>query len=263
MNIVKSFNKDNSVKVIAFALNFSKRLSVQEIEMLVETLHNNLYFTDEFTSIEKQQEISMTITPDGTPKPSQGVGGVVSMKKDANQNITWTLEINKDFLLITNRAYTRWENISRKAYSHIEEIVKIINDSENRVENLTLEYLDEFEILDKEKNWKEALFKKDCKYITSNIYELDDYWHITNGYFKTISTGNKMLDTVGINYFADEKDNLKEKINIRMQHKVLLDKSETIDIWKEIFNNVHNHSKEIFEEIVLNDILDTFNRGEQ
>lgn len=261
---IKSYNESNSVKVIAFAMYFSKRLSQHEIDSLVDTIYNTEYFIQEFNSIDKQQEISMTITPDGTPKHTQSVGGIVSSKLNAKKTPTWTLELNKDLLLVTCRAYSRWEPVSHKAFSHIDEIFKIIQDSYSRIDNLTLEYLDEFIVLNKMEEWKRVLFKDNCKYLLANFYDLDDYWHINHGCFLKIDNVEaKVLDTYGINFFADEQDNMIEKVNIRMQHKVLFDSNSSLNKEKieDVFSQVHIHSKNIFESIVSDKILETFNRG--
>lgn len=266
MNLIKAYNEFNSVKVVAFAINFAKRLSAQEIEKLVMTFQKAEYFVSEFNKINEQQEISMTITPDGNPKPSKGMGGVLCNKFDAHDNMSWSLELNKDVVVIICHSYTRWKNISQKAYIHLEEVFKLLINYGCGISTITLEYLDEFAVLDKNKKWKEELFRINNKYLQENIYSLNDYWHVNHGYFQNLEgiENAKMLDTISVNYFADEEDNMQEKLKIRMQHKIHYsivqeyNKSNLSDSYQLI----HDHSKKIFETIISDSVLKTFDRGE-
>lgn len=262
MEIIKPYNDKNAVKIIAFAFSFLKRLTLEEIDIVIEKINANKFLNSEFPKKDKQQEISMTIGPDGIPKPSQSLGGLVCSKIENSKN-TWSLEINKDLLIITCRDYTRWQNISEASFKYIAEIFNMIPDSDSRIANVALEYLDEFVVVDSKKDWKKLLFKE-SEYIPQHIYTLDDYWHINHGFFFNISNiKEKTLNTVATNFFADEMDDMKEKINIRMQHKVIYNSAVPYNNSEimEIFNNLHVYSKEVFEKIINDSILETFERG--
>ncbi len=263
MDIIKPYNDKNAVKIIAFAFSFLKRLTLDEIDILIEKMNESELLNKEFQKKDKQQEITMTIGPDGIPKPSQSLGGLVYTKIEENKT-TWTLEINKDLLIITCRNYSRWRSISEISYCYIEEIFNMIPDNENRIANITLEYLDEF-LVDTTNEWKQSLFKE-SEYIPSHIYNLNDYWHFNHGYFLNIPEVNdKVLNTIATNFFADEMDNMKEKINIRMQHKVIYNPAIGYNKEKliETFEKLHLYSKvEVFEKIIHDSILEKFDRGE-
>lgn len=263
MQIIKPYANNNAVKVVAFAINFLSGFSQQEINSLIEVLMNASYFNDNFNNSQKSQEMSLTIHADGTQAHEQSVGGIVYENiGEANPNLGWSLTINKNFILVTCRVYTRWDEVSLKAIGFITHIFNMI-DKNKEIAQITLEYLDEFEILATGSNWKEKLFKQDCKYILSHINDLSDFWHINHGYFiKLENLEQKLLDTLNINYFADEQDNLKQKINIASQHVLLeMNQAYNEENIKEKFNIIHQHSKRIFEEIVHADILAGFDRG--
>jgi len=262
MELFKSYSKENAVKVIAFAINFEQEIALINITELIDKLKENQKIKDNFNEEKIQTVVSMTFNQDGIPNQKNSIGGIVFNKKEEDK-ILWTLIVNKDSVIVTCRDYSRWDTISTQALDYIDIVLNEI-DSIN-ISQLTLEYLDEFEILQIKSDWKRSLFKNDCEYITPNIYQLDDFWHISQGYFIKLSDiDEKILDTIDINYFADETDNLKHKVNMRMQHKLLYNAS--ISYNKEnisnCFNKIHIHSKDIFFKIVDSKITNKFNIGE-
>lgn len=265
MQIIKPYAKLNAVKVVAFAINFLSGFSQQEIDSLIKELEKVQYLNDNFNNLQKSQEVSVTIHADGTQEHAQSVGGIVYKQTDeSNPSFGWSLTINKNFILVTCNAYTRWDEIILRVMEFISNVFDALS-IKKEIAQITLEYLDEFEILDVSANWKKTLFKEDCKYILPHIIDLNDYWHINHGYFiKLDSLEKKLLDTLNINYFADEQDNLKQKINIVLQHVLPeINQSYDAETIKEKFNIIHLHSKRIFEEIVHNDILKSFDRGKR
>ena len=263
MELVKAYSSANAVKVIAFAISLEQELSSIKIRELIDILKENEFLTKNFNDSQLQHVLSMVISQDGIPKQDNGIGGIIFNQQDEDEKNLWSLIVNKDSIIVTCKTYSRWNQVSEQSLAYINIIFDYLNNS--KISQITLEYLDEFEILEKSSTWKESLFKSSCEYITSNIYQLNDFWHISQGYFiKLENIEEKILDTVDINYFADESDNLKHKVNMRMQHKLRYD-SPTLyeeDTVKDYFNEIHIHSKDIFFQIVHDDILNQFHTGE-
>ncbi len=260
MEIIKTYSERNAIKVIAFAIYFSQKFSSEEINILIEKANKIDFFNKEFDDKQSQDEVAVIFSPDGVQTKQQTTSGISYNKLNDNNTLQWSLTINKDAVIITCREYSNWDNISLKAYSYIEEAFNLIKKDMN-ISQVTLEYLDEFEILTDSSNWKKLLFKKDSEYITSHIYELDDFWHINQGSFaKLEKLDKKLLDTININYFSDERDNLRNKLNIRTQHTLPYENIYNKNL-KGIFDIIHIHSKAIFEKIIHNDILNSFNKG--
>jgi len=247
MNFIKAYSDKNAVKVIIDAINTTP------------------YFQRSFPETKEQAEISFSVTPDGTTQQTITKNGIV-LYSSLEKNAKWMININKEIILITCKEYSRWANISNEAYRHLQELIKII-DHTTQIAQITLEYLDEFEILNPSEDWKEELFRSNSKYLNTNIFSLNDFWHINQGYFVQLpDLSNKHLDTININYFADEKDNLKHKVSIRIQHKLLIEPAQSINeikYIKDCYESLHVHSKMAFENIVSNKVLETFDRGEE
>ncbi len=263
MNFIKAYSNENAVKVIAFAINFNQILTIEEIQEIINNINALSHFQKHFPRSEDQAEISVTVTPDGAPQQTITKNGIV-LHSSPKEEAPWVININKEIILITCKEYTRWDTISKIAYQHLQELIRVI-DKSVEIAQITLEYLDEFEITNPIENWKAELFKKNNDYLSPNIYNLNDFWHINQGYFtKLPELDNKHLDTVNINYFSDEKDNLKHKVTIRIQHKLIIEFSVSIhavDYITNCFEKLHIHSKETFEKIIHDKVLETFNRG--
>lgn len=258
MELIKSYLNDNAVKVIAFAINYTQQLSNETITTVIQTLKDTSFFTEKFQDIKDQNMFSMTVNPDGVQAQTQSIGGVVCNNDD------WSLTVNKDVIIVTCKKYTRWNDISSETYQYLNEIFKLIPSTQG-IAQITLEYLDEFEILDNKSDWKRYLFNKECSYITDNIYETADFWHINLGSFVELKElDQKLLDGIDINYFADEQDELKHKINLRTQHVLSYAANQAYNnkIIEKNFNTMHIHSKEVFEKIIHSDILKKFKQGD-
>lgn len=258
--IVKPYADKNAVKVVAFAVQLTEHLSPDNLILIVAELRKKQCF-DQFIASD-QFEVSVTITQDGVVQQTHSTNGVIFEEQDVDQSVTWTASINKEFILVTCKAYTRWNEISPKALKIIDEIFASMKDI--NISQITLEYLDEFNILNPESDWMPKLFKENCNYILPSIYRMDSFWHINYGYFTSIEDfEHSLLDNLYLNYFADEQDDLNHKVNIRAQHKLdIFEEYENENITK-YFNAIHLHSKSIFEEIVSDPILALFDRGIQ
>ncbi len=259
MNYIKAYSNENAVKVIAFAINFSEKITDVKVHELINQIKSNEYFKKNFSKFEDQTQFSLVFGPDGAQQQTVTVNGIILYE---NQ-LLWSLTFNSDVILITCKKYNRWKEISIGAYAHLEHLIRII-DSGINISQVTLEYLDEFEILNPSERWKNELFNFSCKYLNPNLYTLTDFWHLNQGYFiKLEGLENKLLDTININYFADQNDSFKHKLNIRTQHKLLVEPVKPISDFnyiKDCFEKMHIHSKEIFESIVHNNVLNTFAR---
>lgn len=261
MKSIEPYSKHNAVKVIAFAIKFSENISNENIKKLIVSIRETVFFTKEFGN-NMQNEIALT-TIQNTGQQTQALSGVICDKINEKSKLEWSLIVNKEMILIKCTTYTRWSEVSQIAYEYIEEVFKLMDVNNQQISQIKLEYLDEFKILDNRTNWKQVLFTDENKYLTSNIYESDDFWHIDTGSFiKFSQLDERILEIVNIQYFADEEDELKHKINIRMHHTLDYNKKYNSNAIVSIFDIIHFHSKNIFENIIHNNILKDCDIGE-
>jgi len=265
MEHIKAYADKNAVKVIAFAINFDQNLANEQIKNIIDMAKKDNFFTDNFPKVTNQSEVSFVVIPEGAPQQNITENGAIFQSEDS----AWTIIINKKHIVITCKAYSRWNTISKVTYEYLQKVINIFPKEYNVfIAQLTLEYLDEFEVLSLEADWKQELFRQNNnKFLNKNVYEQNDFWHINHGYFITLDKlKNKQLDTISINYFSDENDDLKNKVTIKSQHTVIVDPIQKIDkksFITKTFDIVHIHSKEIFENIISDNVLKEFDRGEQ
>jgi len=264
MEHIKAYADKNAVKVIAFAINFDQNLANEKIQNIIDMAKKDAFFIKNFPKVNNQTEVSLVITPEGAPQQKTTENGVVFQSEDS----AWTIIINKEHIVVTCKAYSRWNAISKQTYEYLQKVIDIFSKDYNvPIAQLTLEYLDEFEVVSPEADWKQELFRQDDnKFLNKNVYEQNDFWHINHGYFITLNElDNKQLDTININYFSDENDDFKNKVTIKAQHRVIVEPIQEIgkmDFITKTFDIVHNHSKKVFENIVSKNVLDEFDRGE-
>lgn len=248
MNYVESYSKQNAVKVIAFDVKLAKNISVEEMNILIDS-HSK---SSDYKST-PQQQVSMTIGPDGVSQQVIQNSGVVL------ETGSWKITINKEQVSITCAAYSRWHTIFPEAIRYFKEVFSQVDSS---VSHIILEYHDEFNVLNSKEAWLNELFAKDCNYLTPDIYTLNSFWHVHYGYFTSNDKfDNDLLDNIRINFFADEKDSLKEKVNIVTQHVLAYQTEQKLEDITNDFNEIHIHSKQIFEQILNDDILKEFEGG--
>lgn len=259
-SVIKPFTDTNAVKVVAFALKLEENFTFEALSAVIEKLRCDDFFKKEFNKINDQVEVSLTIGPDGSVQHNQSMNGIVFEKKEnEDSQPSWVVSINKDSILVNCFQYTRWKNIFPESESIISKVFKIIG-SKN-IESITLEYLDEFEILDVSSDWIKSLFKQDSGYLLKNIFECKSFWHINHGYFIDIDgLSESILNNLFINYFADEHDGLKNKVHVRAQHRLGLNEEYDNANIARYFNAIHEHSKSIFENMIHDDILELFDR---
>ncbi|MBL0686559.1 MAG: TIGR04255 family protein [Sulfurospirillum sp.] len=254
MKTIKSYSEKNAIKVIAFGFHFANKISDSEMEDIIEKLKENDILSNEFKQ-SLTDEISMTIGPYQIPNQKKSVGNILFNKDDI-----WIINITKEFIVITCKKYSKWDNIGLKVFEYMDILFSVITKELNQ---FTLEYLYEFEILDTQKKWKEKLFNKDCVYLNNYILQLSDFWHINQGSFVEIDDiGHKLLDTLGIKYFADQQDSFKHKVNIKSQHIALFNNMEKFenDNFQKYFTSMRDHSKAIFKSIIHKEIVEKFNK---
>lgn len=264
MKNFSSCTENNAVKVVAFAFNLVERFSEEHIKAILQKAKETEKVEEIFGEPKEQQMFSTTISPDGTQQHASGLGGIVFEipNIDPVKPFGWRILINADQVLVQCMEYSSWQVAFEKLQNYMSLIFDFI-ECDLLIRQISLEYLDEFILHNSESEWKKELFAENCSFILPNIYKLQDFWHINHGYFVTKPEldNYKLLDTLNINYFADEQDNMKEKIHIRTQHNLLLNKkSYNAKIFFAYLEEMHTHSKAIFETIIRKEVRNEFKK---
>ena len=254
MEIIKPFSQKNAVKIVAFGINFSETISDIEIETIIETIKEDKIFEDFYSTT--SEEITTIISPDKVMQQKTSKAGIIF------QNNDWQINLSKNMLVVNCTNYTSWTEISKQMFIYIKSILKYTKKS---ISQITLEYLDEFQILDIKADWKSKLFVNNSKYLNNNIKDIDDFWHINQGrYLKLDGIETKVLDTINIKFFAEQKAGLKNKVHLLCQHRVTFQEAKKYeDNIEDSFDILHTHTKSIFQNIINENIIKNFTKEDK
>lgn len=252
MKTIRPFSQKNAVKIVAFGINFSETIS--EIETVIDNLKEDKNFEDFVSNV--PEEITTVISPNNITQQRINKAGIIFQNNDCYINLS------KNMLIINFKNYTNWTEISNKVFTYIKNILIYVKNSINQI---TLEYLDEFEILDINEDWKNKLFVRNSKYINNSINEIDDFWHINQGrYLKLDGIESKVLDTINIKFFADHNDGLKNKVNLLCQHRVAFQEHQNYgDKIEYSFDVLHAHAKDVFQNIINENMIENFTKEDK
>lgn len=268
MILVQPVNESNAIKIAAFAFELHPGSVTQEILEEIQTRYTDGFFSSSYNNLTPHTEMLVKITESERQITTDTLGGLSLLKTDAAGNKIWEVEINKNAIIVTCHKYTRWEAIFTQTKIYLKEIIEVMN-SDISIRGLTLEYIDEFIILDSSNNrWKEELFLNETKYLPKHVFELLNPWHSHHGFFLD---GEKILNkrillNLNIEYVVSNQDTYK--LIIRSQHRSLMESIipfniENVDskIDEAMIEN-HEINKDLLRDLLTVDALRSINLGE-
>jgi len=266
MTLVQPVNEDNAIKIAAFAFELHPESINQDIlERIQEKYHNG--FFSSYNNIVPHTEMVVKITELEKQITNNTLGGLSLLQTDAMGNKIWELEINKNAIIVTCHKYTRWDPVFEQTKIYLREIIDGI-EQDISIRGLTLEYIDEFTVLDNSNNsWKEELFLIDTKYLPRHIFELTDPWHSHHGFFLSgkKALNNRILINLNIEYVVSNEEIYR--LIIRSQHRSLMENiipfnSENVDsLIDEAMVENHKINKELLRNLLSESALQSINMG--
>ncbi|MCB4763525.1 MAG: TIGR04255 family protein [Sulfurovum sp.] len=267
MTLVQPANEHNAIKIAAFAFAVQPESITHSILEKIQSHYTAKQFSD-YNNIAPHNSIVVNFTDNNQEITSDALGGLSLLKVDGHGNKIWETVINKDTIIVTCYRYTRWNEIFEKAKNYVKEILNLI-DKDLKITGLTLEYIDEFTVLNNSDNrWKKELFLEDTKYLPSHIFEVTNPWHSHHGFF---FNGNELLNqkiliNLNIEYVITNQS--IHNLVIRSQQRSLLDSA--IDLNQSKIDTsinaamVENHkiNKNLLRDLLSEGALQSINLGE-
>lgn len=252
---VKASRDQNAIIAVAFALEFNRPFTKEEMDALNEKHQGD---QDELPSVQAHQVMSFQISP-GIAVPPQAVGGVEGVtfaRINPNGKPSWSFSAQNNAVTIRCTNYTRWEQVWENTQVLLSRFLtdNVVND--NSIATVGLEYDDEFYVLEPDDpTWKLDLFEPETTLLQKHIFELPCFWHSHSGYF-TFSQegGHRILNTCNLDYLRDDRQ--VNKVVCKTQHKVLPE--ETIgnlsdsmtDQLPKLINEIHEINKNIMRQLL-------------
>lgn len=245
-NINPSSDK-NAIQVVAFAISFASELNKGQLEDLFSVLKEESELKD--MNPKQINAITVQITDNEQTSKTELAGMTFNMGA-AREAPDWEVTLRKDALIVVCRKYTRWEDIWKQSKNYLLKIISKLQDM--AFKDITLEYVDEFSIVNAKLPWKTELFSNTSKYIAGHFLQLDDFWHTHNGFFTTIYN-HKALNNINIDYFMDNQTNT-HKVIMRTQHKTMSIDQLNITVFNEIIEPIYTECHD-FNKTIMKDIL--------
>lgn len=267
MTLVQPANEHNAIKIAAFAFALQPESITHDILEHIQNHYNNQQFSD-YNNLVPHNSIVVNFTESNQKITSDALGGLSLLKVDGLGNKIWEIVIDKDAIIATCYRYTRWNEIFEQAKNYIKEILNLIN-KELKIIGLTLEYIDEFTVLDHSNNsWKEELFLENTKYLPSHIFEISNPWHSHHGFFFNgrDPLNQKILINLNIEYVITNQSIYN--LVIRSQQRSLL--NSAVDFNETAMDTsintamVENHeiNKNLLRDLLSEAALQSINLGD-
>jgi len=252
-------NSNNAIEKVAFIFVLSAQINDIVIKNVITNYQNTPDMIAKLPRCQPQNMISFQIGPMAEQQPhmqSPMMNGVIfdTLLPDGRQK--WFVNLSNNFLTIGCSAYTRWPEIWATAKEYIDFFMPVLEG--NSIQEIGIEYIDEFGISDISQDWKKELFREGNNFIPNHIWSRDDFWHIHQGYF--LNHEHKILNNINMNYFLDEK--MSPKVVIQTHHKttcsdlipITNDTSDVISAIEPIIEQNHLLNKEVMCNLLSSEI---------
>ncbi|MDD5400610.1 MAG: TIGR04255 family protein [Sulfurimonas sp.] len=252
-------NSNNAIEKVAFIFVLSAQINDTVIKNVITNYQNAPDMIAKLPRCQPQNMISFQIggmieQPQHIHSPM--VNGVIfdTLLPDGRQK--WFVNLANNFLTIGCSDYTRWDEVWATAKEYIDFFMPSLEG--NNIQEIGIEYIDEFKISDASKDWKKELFRENNDFIPNHIWSKDDFWHIHQGYY--LNHEHKNLNNINMNYFLDEK--MSPKVVIQTHHKttcsnlipVSTNSSDVISAIEPIIEQNHLLNKEVMCNLLSSEI---------
>lgn len=216
MNNIQFRNGKNAVEKVAFIFILSEPINNVVVKNVITNYQSTPDMIAKLPRCQPQNTISFQFggimeQPQNMSSPM--MNGVIFDRLLPDGRQEWFVNLANNFLTIGCSAYTRWDEVWSMVKEYMNFFIPALEG--NTIQEIGIEYIDEFKISDISENWKKELFRENNDFIPNHIWSKNDFWHIHQGYFE--SDEHKNLNNININYFLDEKMN--NKVIVQTHHK--------------------------------------------
>lgn len=212
----KPIGEQHAIEEVVFILGFTRPFTVAEIEQVVAS-HSS--WRSELPKVMRAQMINFVFGEENALAPPPTPAPVVFQSFKRDGNVEWQLKVEGNAISVNCLNYSRWEAISRQALSFIERALRVLADEKNRLQNVTLQYLDTFVWAGDGPYSAEELFNRESGFYPDNFKPEGSLWHLHRGefeYFETEHPPKRILDRIHLD--AVEENGLsKVRIDTTMR----------------------------------------------
>lgn len=256
MKNVRPLNKENAIKVAAFAFELDKEINENTITLIQNLYKEDRSFSDSF-SIEKPITSVKVQMSEGMQQIGSSIISGMSYQS-AEDKPDWVLQIQGKTISVNCYSYTRWDEVWGFARTYFEKIIACYTDYS--LVKIVVEYLDEFHIADATNNtWISELFQTSSQYIPNFVYDMDTPWHTHNG-FLTEETNRRVINLINMSFV--KINTTAGLLSMQTQHASSLYSAYSLDSKllervTEVIEHSHEENKRLLNVVLSENMLET------
>lgn len=251
-------NKENAIDSNAFVLVFERPFSKQEFQHLLRLeneLKKDLPSFKQITGVgfkfENGQVIPMA--------SSQEITSILLQRFEPNGKPSIELKIEGNIIEVSCFSYDRWDFIWEKAKSFLLEVIKSVDNNDNKLIVCLLKVVDKFVYEGAIENYKVLdVFSEKNPFLTKNILDntgsTTRLWHIFQGWFEESEV---ILNNLNINT-SDANGRTITTIEHEIRHQFIKEPqviSVVTNQFDSIFSALHEKNKAIIRTLLNQDQL--------
>lgn len=179
---VKPFRDDNAVKIAAFVFAFTDKIG-HEALMLLRSAHEAGKLS-RFTKVQVASAVTVKVGP-GAPSSFEedDLAGVSFEGYQDDGQLALVLQVRDNLMYVQIVNYSSWDEDFNLLQEIFDECFSIVGALPN-LQSISIEYLDEFDVIDPSKDWVGELFSKSSPLTPDFIFETNGFWHSHNGFIR-------------------------------------------------------------------------------
>lgn len=254
------FAGSHAIQSAVFAFEWAEMLTPS---MLAGVRERAMKLKHDFPAgIQDQKALTVNFTPGAPQVQTEEVSGfMLSRVSSALGGVARTITVGLHQCLIQVSDYLSWSTAKADVDRYLEVLLPAIT-QHRQVTVIGLQYLDIF-------NWRgnpaelptAAIFRKDTKYLASNVFSVNELWHNHHGYFESHAEPQECRQLDNINVSRVENAGV-HSIQILTSHRAqfraaIWDYSLTAEsLITRTLVRMHDRNKEILRDLLSDEVLE-------
>lgn len=249
---------DNAIVQVSFGFEWQEPLT-PSLFMVLSALHSTVE-----TTLPRKQEIrealSVKVFAGENPNVEQDGVRTVAVVMDAlnrDGSVLEQLSIGPNSIVYSDFGpYTRWSDVHEKAVGVMAPFLDILA-RERKFGVCGIQYVDAFE-LDEIANLASTMFSPEAVLLPKHIFQIDDLWHVNQGYFKPADIPQPHKRLTNLNMQVN-KHATGYRLEISAMHRAVFEnpiESYEAGLLQKLQDDLHEDNKNILRDILTQDIRD-------
>lgn len=227
-------NSANAIDAVAFVIFFNRPFTEKEEAKLLVLKEK---FKNELPDFSRTTKVLVKHEAGKVSEHLVSESGIKLQRFEPSGKIGWILNIIENKIVVTCQSYDRWDNVWELTDKYIRAALEQLELSSLTVQACVLQYVDRFteksgmyNILD--------VFDKKTIYLTSSASGAGKLWHVHQGWFDELTSGEKILNV--LNLGTNEENG---RIITTIDHSLQLQFTPKAKAAKKFFDNKEEYKK--------------------